>query len=445
VTLVVRLRHAFGDFALDLGFEAPAGVTALHGPSGAGKTSVVRAVAGLLHPDQGRIALNGTVLFDSAARIRVPPHRRRIGAVFQEPRLFPHLSVRRNLTYGRRMAGAPRDAAAFDRVTELLGLGGLLDRRPGGLSGGEAQRVAIGRALLARPRLLVMDEPLSALDAPRRAEILPYLARLRDEAGVPILYVSHSAAEVAQLATTIVLMEAGRVRRAGPAADILADPAVAPSLGTGGAGAVLSGRVAAHHADGLSEIALDRVGVDGSGPTTPGKGRPEQRIGEERPGQERLGKESPGKERPAERRPEEQRPGEQRPGEQRGRDRRTRAEPQSGERETGPRGPDARPAVALFVPLVSAPPGAAVRVRIAAEDVMLALDAPARVSALNVLPGRVSEIGPQGGPSRLVQVETGGGRLLARITQRSAEALALAPGKQVFAVVKTVSVARSGV
>ncbi|WP_010138021.1 molybdenum ABC transporter ATP-binding protein [Oceanicola sp. S124] len=251
MSLSVRLCHSFGSAALNLAFEAPPGLTALFGASGAGKTSVVRTVAGLLSPDAGRITLEDRVLFDSAARRNLPPHRRRIGYVFQEPRLFPHLSVRGNLTYGRRFA--PRGGDEFERITEMLGLSTLLSRRPGALSGGEQQRVAIGRALLTRPRLLLADEPLSALDTARKDEILPWLERLRDEAGVPILYVSHSVQEVARLATTVIELEAGRIARMGPAVEIFADPAFTPS-GTREAGALILARIQRHHADGLTEL-----------------------------------------------------------------------------------------------------------------------------------------------------------------------------------------------
>ena len=166
-------------------FQAAGGATALFGPSGAGKTSVVNMIAGLLTPDRGSIAIDDTVLFDSARGIDVPPHRRRIGYVFQEGRLFPHLSVRQNLDYGRRMSGHPRDVKEFDRIVALLDIGRLLDRRPRLLSGGERQRVAVGRALLMRPRLLLLDEPLASLDAAHKREILPYLVRLARRRGDP--------------------------------------------------------------------------------------------------------------------------------------------------------------------------------------------------------------------------------------------------------------------
>jgi molybdate transport system ATP-binding protein len=172
-------------------------------------------IAGLLRPDRGRIVLDGEVLFDDAAHINVPVWRRRIGYVFQEGRLFPHLSFKHNLDYGRWMGGHAADASTFAHVVELLDIGQLLDRRPGKLSGGERQRVAVGRALLMRPRLLLLDEPLAALDAGRKAEIFPYFERLRDEATVPMVYVSHQADEIRRIATRVVRLEGGRVAATG--------------------------------------------------------------------------------------------------------------------------------------------------------------------------------------------------------------------------------------
>ncbi|MGI3183559.1 molybdenum ABC transporter ATP-binding protein [Nioella aestuarii] len=253
MTLSVSVHHALPGFALDAAFDAPPGVTVLFGRSGSGKTTIANAVAGLLRPDRGRIVAGDQVLMDSDQGFWLPPNRRRIGYVFQEGRLFPHLTVRQNLAYGRWFAPKGARVEEMSHVVEMLGIGHLLTRRPGALSGGEKQRVAIGRALLSAPRLIVADEPLAALDEARKAEILPYLERLRDEVEIPILYVSHSAAEVARLATTVIALENGRVIRQGTAAEVLADPAVTP-LGARSAGALLTATVMAHHADGLTEL-----------------------------------------------------------------------------------------------------------------------------------------------------------------------------------------------
>ena len=212
--LAVEVEKQLGAFAIRARFEAPDGVTALFGPSGSGKTSIVNMVAGLLLPDRGRIAFDGTVLFDASRRFSAPPHRRGIGYVFQDGRLFPHMTVAQNLDYGRRMYRIPADAEERERVIALLDIARLLDRRPGKLSGGERQRVAIGRALLMRPHLLLLDEPLASLDQARKREIFPYLLRLRDET-VPMIYVSHNAGELRRIATTIVRIDDGRVRGVG--------------------------------------------------------------------------------------------------------------------------------------------------------------------------------------------------------------------------------------
>src|SRR5580692_9654449 len=211
IVLAVDVEKQLGALKLAVRFDAARGVTALFGPSGAGKTSVVNMIAGLLTPDRGAIALDGTVLFDAARGIEVPPHQRRIGYVFQEGRLFPHLNVRQNLDYGRRMSGRPRQASEFERIVALLDIGHLLERRPRMLSGGERQRVAVGRALLMGPRLLLLDEPLASLDTGHKREILPYLVRLRDDAGIPLVYVTHPAAEVRRIATTVVRLDSGRI------------------------------------------------------------------------------------------------------------------------------------------------------------------------------------------------------------------------------------------
>ncbi len=360
MSLSVDITHRLGGFELRVVFETPGGITALFGRSGTGKTTVVNAVAGLLRPDAGRIEVSGEVLFDSARRICPPPHARRLGYVFQDGRLFPHLSVRQNLTYGLRFAPKGATGPRLQEVSEMLGISALLDRRPGALSGGEKQRVAIGRALLSRPRMLLMDEPLAALDAARKEEILPYLERLRDETDIPVLYVSHSVGEVARLATSVVVLEDGQVARAGAAEQVLSDPDIVRQLGVREAGAVIPATLTRHHdGDGLSELAV-------SG------------------GQ-------------------------------------------------------------LFLPFMDKPVGAATRVRILAQDVIIARQAPVGLSALNILPCTITAIRGGTGPGVVVQMQCGQDRLLARITRRSSQAMGLAPGNAVFAVIKSVSIARTDI
>lgn len=213
--LHVDLRKNVGDLDLQIAFESDGPVTGLFGPSGSGKTTLVNMIAGLVRPDTGHLALNGDVLFDHDSRIDVPAYCRRIGYVFQEGRLFPHMTVRQNLDYGRWMAGLPGDDVEFARVVAMLDIAPLLSRRPGKLSGGERQRVAIGRALMLKPRLLLLDEPLASLDPARKAEIMPYLLRLRDEGGIPMVYVSHYARELKRIANVIVRLEGGTVSAIG--------------------------------------------------------------------------------------------------------------------------------------------------------------------------------------------------------------------------------------
>ena len=222
MTLSVDIELKLDGFRLAARFVSGGGVTALFGDSGAGKSTVVNAIAGLLRPDAGRIALDGEALFDADQRIFVHAERRRFGYVFQEGRLFPHLSVRRNLLFARWFDRMPLATGEFEHVVDLLGLAPLLERRPALLSGGEKQRVAIGRALLARPRRLLLDEPLASLDAGRKAEILDYLVRLRDELSIPMIYVSHVFEDVTRLASNVVVLAAGRVVAAGPVNEVLA-------------------------------------------------------------------------------------------------------------------------------------------------------------------------------------------------------------------------------
>ncbi|MBD3663706.1 molybdenum ABC transporter ATP-binding protein [Sulfitobacter aestuariivivens] len=256
MSLIVDIQHRFGDFDLTVAFEAGPGITALFGRSGAGKTTVVNAVAGLLTPDQGRVRFDDQTLFDSTTGQDLPADKRHFGYVFQDARLFPHLTVRQNLEFGAKYTqNAP--VASLDETADLLGLQGLLARAPNTLSGGEKQRVALGRALLSQPRMLLMDEPLASLDGPRKQDILPFLEQLRDGLfTIPILYVSHAVDEVARLADRLVLLQDGQVRAQGPLFDVMADPAAVPLLGVREAGAVLEAEVCAHADDGLSTLRL---------------------------------------------------------------------------------------------------------------------------------------------------------------------------------------------
>ncbi len=347
MTVEIALRHDFAGFSLDCAFaiDKP-GIAALFGPSGAGKTTIVNAVAGLWKPKHGRVAVDGRVLFDSERRIFVPVSRRRIGYVFQDARLFPHMSVDENLRYGWRRAENPPSEGEIAHVIAMLGLDHLRARGPSKLSGGERSRVALGRALLSSPSLLLLDEPLAALDAARKTEIMPYLERLRDEARIPMLYVSHSLEEVSRLADTVVRIEQGRLAAQGSVFELMTAT---------GFGAVIDARVSAKRApEGLSVLAFD-----------------------------------------------------------------------GGE---------------LFVPRLRRPAGARVRVRIHAEDVMLALEEPVGISANNVLAAQVSEVRDHGGAQTDVRLECGGTKLLARITRASAARLQLRGGMGVHAIIKSVAV-----
>jgi molybdate transport system ATP-binding protein len=353
----IAVRHRLGGFRLDATFASEGRLTALFGRSGSGKTSLVNVIGGLIRPDSGRVVVDGQTLVDIQAGIFLPKHRRRIGYVFQEARLFPHLSVRRNLLFGRWFA--PRGERASSDLTgvlDLLGIGHLLERRPGTLSGGEKQRVAIGRALLSQPRLLLMDEPLASLDDARKAEILPYIERLRDEAGIPIIYVSHSLSEVARLATTLVTVDQGRVTACGPTAQVMARLDVAGLSQGAEAGALIEAEIVGHDPDyGLTVLAT-------------------------RAGQ-------------------------------------------------------------LHVARSPLAPGARLSVRILASDVLISLSRPQGVSALNILPGTVAEIGArrEGGAVEL-RIDCSGDTLLARLTAKSVDALGLREGSAVHAVIKSVSI-----
>src|ERR1700732_5197370 len=333
--LEVMVRHRLSDFALDANFASDGGLTALFGRSGSGKTSLVNAIAGLIRPSRGHIVVDGAVLTDTASGVFVA-RRRHVGFVFQEARLFPHLTVRQNLLYGHWFAPKGKRASDVGHVIELLGVGELLGRRPANLSGGEKQRVAIGRALLADPRLLVMDEPLASLDEERKAEILPYIERLRDEFAIPIVYVSHAIAEVTRLAPKICVMSGGRVAAIGSTAEIMGRIDLFPLTGRAEAGAILNTRIAEHDI---------RFGL-------------------------------------------------------------TTLRAAAGD---------------LRVPYIDMRLGTQLRVRIRARDVMIALEPPSGLSALNILPGTVAEIGAADGPIVEMRLDCAGEPLIARLTRRSVE------------------------
>ena len=357
----IDIRHSQGNFDVAVQFSAPAGLTALFGPSGSGKTSIINIIAGLIRPRRGRIVIDGEMLVDTERGIFVPVHKRRIGYVFQEGRLFPHLTVRQNLLYGHWFAadGIRRDAGV-DRVIELLGIGSLLDRRPGLLSGGEKQRVAIGRALRSHPRIVLMDEPLASLDEARKAEVLPYIERLRDETRVPIVYVSHSIGEVARLATTLAVLADGCIATVGPISQVMQSLDLLPAGSRDEAGAVLETTIEAHDdAYGLTTL-RSRAG-------------------------------------------------------------------------------------AFRVPRVDLAPGAAVRIRIRARDVIVATEAPRGLSAINVIAGTIVEIVPTGGAAADIRISCAGEAILARLTRQSVETLGLRPGLPVHAVIKSVAFDRRSV
>ncbi|HKU69410.1 MAG TPA: molybdenum ABC transporter ATP-binding protein [Burkholderiales bacterium] len=244
--LHVDVERRVGAFSMKMAFESDARVTALFGRSGAGKTSLVNLIAGLAKPDRGRIEISGQVLFDSATGVNVPAEARRVGYVFQEGRLFPHLTVRRNLLYGHDLVPAPERYMQFELIVKLLGLDDLLERRPGRLSGGEKQRVAIGRALLASPRVLLLDEPLASLDALRKAEILRYIELLHEELNIPMVYVSHAVEEVVRLADTVVVLAAGQVAAVGGVEEVMGRPELGGGAGLFEGGTVIDAKVTGH-------------------------------------------------------------------------------------------------------------------------------------------------------------------------------------------------------
>lgn len=355
--LYVNVCARLGSFRLNADFTSGPGLTAIFGPSGAGKTSLINVLAGLVRPERGRIVVDGKILFDSSESINLPPHQRRLGYVFQDSRLFPHLSVRSNLTYGMRWVPKPDRHPGFDHIVQLLNLDTLLARRPRTLSGGEKQRVAIGRALLASPRLLLMDEPLASLDGTQKNEIFPYIERLRDEPKLPIAFVSHSVEDVVRLADTLVILSEGNTVECGPLEDVMSRidlPEVAHLYEAGAAVRVV--------VDGHDELfQLTRLSFAGG---------------------------------------------------------------------------------TLLVPRLGLSAGARLRVRIRARDVALSLVRPEATSVLNVLKGRIAEVGDVGGSQVDVLVDVGC-PMIARITRRSFHDLGLTRNQPVFALVKAVAVDRS--
>jgi molybdate transport system ATP-binding protein len=254
----VDVEQRLGAFHLEVKFAAEAPIVGLFGRSGAGKTSVVNAIAGITTPTRGHIRIDDVTLFDTEKGVDLPPEQRRVGYVFQDPLLFPHLDVESNLQYGQKRRARSERFIDEVRVVELLGLGALLHRKPGMLSGGERQRVAIGRALLAQPRILLLDEPLAALDVPRKAEILDYIERLRDEFHIPIVYVSHAVAEISRLADTVVLLSDGKCLAVGDVDDVMGRLDLGPATGRYEAGSLIETRVATQDVgDRLTTLAFD--------------------------------------------------------------------------------------------------------------------------------------------------------------------------------------------
>ena len=342
----VAIRHRQGAFLLDVAFTAGKGVTALFGPSGAGKTSIVHVLAGLTRPNYGRVVLEGHTVLDTDKGIFVPPQRRRAGLVFQDARLFPHMNVQANLLFGWRRMGKRAGASEIAHLIGLLNLEPLLQRAPKHLSGGEKSRVALGRALLASPDILLLDEPLASLDQERRAEILPWLERLRDIARVPIFYVSHSLDEVARLADQVVLLEAGKLVGLGSVFEVLAGKGAEKPVG-----AVLEA-IIGENRDGLTALLFDggRLWVTDAA-------------------------------------------------------------------ETGKR----------------------VRVKINADDILVAREAPSAISANNILPVVVSDV-TLAGTRAEIGMRCGNARLVARIAAVSVKRLDLSPGCAAFAVIKAVTI-----
>jgi molybdate transport system ATP-binding protein len=362
--IAIDVRKQLGNFKIAANFESQArGIVALFGQSGSGKTSIINMLAGLLEPDSGRIEIDGRVLFDSEKGINIKIEERRIGYVFQESRLFPHLSVRSNLFYGRKRAPTGNREIDFDQVIDVLGIQHLLDQKPHTLSGGEQQRVALGRALLANPDLLLMDEPLASLDLARKSEILPFIEMVRDGFDVPIVYVSHAIDEIIRLADTLVLVDNGGIAAIGPVEQLTSRLDLRRLTGRYDAGSVIPAIVEDHD----EEYGLTNLSFTGG---------------------------------------------------------------------------------ILRVPRVKALKGASVRVRIRARDVSLALDKPEGISQINILQGKISEIGSprnehDGSPPHDIDICVDiGVPLWVRITRWSLDQMGLSEGKEVYALIKSTSIDR---
>lgn len=349
----LQLRHQFNAASLDVHVRSDARVLALFGPSGAGKTSLIKALEGSFAPQFAILKVAGETLLDTTQSIRVPTHRRRLGVIYQDARLFPHMTVTRNLRYAEQFGRAKKLNSAFEEVIDLLGLERVLHQRPATLSGGEAQRVAIGRAILSQPRALLLDEPLAAIDQARREEIIPYLLRLKRELSLPMILISHDLNDVVRLVDDVALIDEGRVVKQGALAAVLANPELSQFFGPSQTGAVINGHVVAHHPDGITEIATS--------------------------------------------------------------------------------------AGSAMLTQIETKVGADVRMRVLAKDVMIAREKPIGLSALNIWHGFIVSITPAGARGVVVDLKCGSDHVLAFVTNRSLQALALEVGATCWLVVKSLS------
>jgi molybdate transport system ATP-binding protein len=349
----LRLRHQFNAADLDLYIHSDARVLALFGSSGAGKTSLIKALEGSFAPQLAVLKVAGDTLVDTTQSICVPKHRRRLGVIYQDARLFPHMTVTHNLCYAQKFGRAKIVNGALEEVIELLGLERILHQRPATLSGGEAQRVAIGRALLSQPRALLLDEPLAAIDQARREEIIPYLLRLKRELSLPMILVSHDLNDVVRLADDVVLIDEGRVLDQGRLDQVLANPGLSQFFGPTQTGAVINGHVVAHHPDGITEINTS--------------------------------------------------------------------------------------AGSALLTQIDTKVGSDVRIRVLAKDVVISREKPNGLSALNIWYGSIVSITTSGGRGVVVDLKCGSEHVLAFVTNRSSQALALEAGATCWLVIKSLS------